>query len=160
MTLFWKNIKNFEKNRSISIRMYYRFVHNNVGIYEAVDKSCPRNDIRRHGKPDGSWLPKVGKKFPGAISFWSDYGLKRYLNSKLCEWHISVLTEKIFIIIAESIGFPLYSDKYQIIDFPDNFKISDKINWENFKAEHIDMETFISVRFLADGSNPTQMFKT
>jgi len=52
---------------------FYRFEvetnNSSVGIYEAVDRDCSRDDIRRQKKPDGSWLPKVGMDYPGAISF-------------------------------------------------------------------------------------------
>lgn len=69
----------------------YRFVCDDIGIYEAVDKNCSRDDKRRDGKPDGSWLPKVGEKYPGAISFWTEKGLKKYHRSGLRDWHYSVV---------------------------------------------------------------------
>jgi hypothetical protein len=47
---------------------FYRFLSGERGIYEAVDIDCPKDiDERRKNKPDGSWLPKVGQKYPGAI---------------------------------------------------------------------------------------------
>lgn len=67
-----------------------RFEVDGLGIYEAVDKHCPRNDIRRKNKPDGSWLPKIGERYPGAVSFWTEAGLKIYINSGLKERHDSV----------------------------------------------------------------------
>ena len=62
---------------------YYRFTCSGKGIYEVVDRDCPRTDPRRFDKPDGSWLPKVGPNFPGAISFWTEKGLEKYKQSPL-----------------------------------------------------------------------------
>ena len=53
---------------------YYRFVIGEIGIYDKVEKDCPKNDLRRNNKPDGSWLPKVGIDYLGAISFWTNKG--------------------------------------------------------------------------------------
>lgn len=101
----------------------YRFVCNDIGIYEAVDKQCPRNDQRREGKPDGSWLPKVGTKFPGAISFWKEKGLKSYRESGLRDWHYSVVEGQSKLLIAERPQKILYEDEYQIICESDIVKI-------------------------------------
>jgi len=62
--------------------MYCRFILNNKGIFEAVDIDCPRLDPRRNLKPDGSWLPKVGEKYKGAVSYWTPLGLQKYLTGK------------------------------------------------------------------------------
>lgn len=94
----------------------YRFQVGNVGIYEAVDRDCPREDERRKSKPDGSWLPKVGMKYPGAISFWKEFGLKKYNESGLRAWHESVITGKVQIIEKNrSEVVILHEDEFQVI---------------------------------------------
>ncbi|MEM7029652.1 MAG: hypothetical protein AAF629_08810 [Chloroflexota bacterium] len=97
---------------------YYRFLCNEVGIYAAVDRDCPRDDIRRKTKPDGSWLPKVGPDFPGAISFWTQVGLRQYHTSGLLQWHCSVVKEPVQVMICTEVDTVLYTDDYQIICKP------------------------------------------
>lgn len=94
---------------------FYRFVSDDLGIYEAVDRDCPRTDGRRQIMPDDSWLNKVGEQFPGAASFWTEAGLKKYLESGIQEWHRSVLKQSPVILIADKIEAPLYQDAYQVI---------------------------------------------
>lgn len=94
---------------------FYRFFVGNKGIYEAVDRDCPKNDPRRGHKPDGSWLPKKGLDYPGAISFWSEHGLKRYQESGLMDWHRSVVGDEVQIIIIRRPNKVLHEDEYQII---------------------------------------------
>lgn len=116
---------------------YLRFVAGNLGIYEAVDRDCPRDDRRRQLKPDGSWLPRVGAKYPGAISFWTKLGLEQYLRSGLQEWHRSVLAEPLFVISASSIEKPVYEDPYQVICKPEALQLR-RVPWETFAREHPD----------------------
>ena len=111
---------------------YYRFIVNGIGIYEAVENDCPRDDQRRMNKPDGSWLPKVGPKYPGAISFWTENGLKKYFDSGLLNWHKSVVKENVDVIIIEKPEKILYEDEYQIILMPDQFKIKDQTRLDKF----------------------------
>ena len=94
----------------------YRFQVQNVGIYEAVDRDCPRGDQRRESKPDGSWLSKVGMNYPGAVSFWKQAGLKKYLDSGLRDWHESVVNDKVHMIevLLEKVEV-LYEDELQVI---------------------------------------------
>ena len=94
---------------------FYRFLVHGTGIYEAVEGECPRTDLRRSNKPDGSWLPRVGTKYPGAISFWTEFGLEKYLQSGLQEWHRSVVSQPLTIAYTENISIPLYADEYQVI---------------------------------------------
>lgn len=98
---------------------YYRIVVDDVGIYEAVDRDCPKGDPRRENKPDGSWLPKKGIHYSGAISFWSEYGFKIYREYSLMKWHISVVRGNIEIITINRPKDILYEDKYQIIMKPE-----------------------------------------
>lgn len=93
----------------------YRFVCSDAGIYEAVEKYCPKNDERRLAKPDGSWLPKVGEEYPGAISFWTEKGLNKYKNSGLRDWHYSVVNGQAKLLIAEKPESCRYQDDYQVI---------------------------------------------
>jgi uncharacterized cupin superfamily protein len=93
----------------------YRFVCDDLGIYEAVERDCPRDDSRRKDKPDGAWLPKVGTQFPGAVSFWKNLGLKKYKESGLRDWHCSVSRGQKKILMAEITGPILYQDEFQII---------------------------------------------
>jgi ADP-ribose pyrophosphatase YjhB (NUDIX family) len=109
----------------------YRFESGKVGVYEAVERDCPRSDLRRSHKPDGSWLPRVGEKFPGAISFWTEYGLEKYLHSGLQEWHRSVLSEPLKVLTANFSGNPIYHDDFQIICRPEQIQ-SLTVSWENF----------------------------
>lgn len=97
------------------VEQFYRFVSGSVGVYEAVDRDCPKNDSLRSGKPDGSWLPKVGPKFPGAISFWTEFGLNTYMQSGLLNWHRSVVKIPIQVRIVQKPTNILYQDKFQII---------------------------------------------
>jgi len=95
---------------------WYRVTVNGVGIYEAVDRDCLRDDIRRQQKPDGSWLPKVGSNYPGAISYWTEFGWKTYNESGLFAWHKSVVTEEVRVEqLEEKPDKVLYEDEYQII---------------------------------------------
>lgn len=95
---------------------WYRVTVNSIGIYEAVDRDCPRDDIRRKNKPDGSWLPKVGSNYPGAISYWTEFGWKAYNESGLFTWHKSVVTEEVWVEKLENKPENiLYEDEYQII---------------------------------------------
>jgi hypothetical protein len=71
--------------------IFIRLESDGMGIYEAVEKHCPRTDPRRENKPDGSWLPRVGHNYPGAISFWKPAGLEKYSSSGLKEWHAGVV---------------------------------------------------------------------
>jgi hypothetical protein len=93
----------------------YRFTSGGLGIYEAIEKDCPGNDPRRAAKPDGSWLPRVGTQFPGAISFWTELGLKKYRESGLLAWHASVVTSPIEVKVADIPADILYQDEFQII---------------------------------------------
>jgi aminoglycoside phosphotransferase (APT) family kinase protein len=95
--------------------VFTRFECNGVGIYEAVDKHCPRNDERRKTKPDGSWLPRVGEKFPGANSFWKPHGLKTYSESGLRAWHESVVPKIELHVFNPGEIEVLYQDDFQII---------------------------------------------
>lgn len=113
---------------------YFRFVVGDIGIYEAVDRDCPRSDLRRTMKPDGAWLPRVGEKYPGAVSFWTKFGLEKYLNSGLQEWHRSVAGEPVSVLVAESVGSNLYEDEYQVICQGDH-KVS-QCSWEQFAREY------------------------
>jgi len=111
---------------------YFRLVVGDLGIYEAVDRDCPRKDTRRENKPDGSWLPKVGAKYPGAISFWTDFGLKYYVKSGLLEWHVSVLKDQPIVLTAENITDILYRDEYQVICHPKQIKIKSRKTLKDF----------------------------
>lgn len=95
---------------------WYRVTVNGVGIYEAVDRDCPRDDIRRQNKPDGGWLPKVGARYPGAISYWTEFGWKTYNGSGLFAWHTSVVMGEVSVeILDEKPQQVLYEDEYQMI---------------------------------------------
>ena len=93
----------------------YRFVCDGVGIYEAVERDCPRTDPRRENKPDGSWLPRVGMDYPGAVSFWTEVGLARYRASGLMQWHVSIVKGAVEVLVCEEVRKALYRDEYQII---------------------------------------------
>ena len=94
---------------------YYRFEAAKRGIYEAVELACPRSDARRTQKPDGSWLPRVGAKYLGAISLWTEVGLRKYFSSGLFAWHKSVLNDEVKILKTESVKNIFYEDEFQII---------------------------------------------
>jgi hypothetical protein len=95
--------------------MYYRVLADEIGIYEAVERDCPKEDQRRKNKPDGSWLPKVGPKYPGAISFWTEKGWEKYKQSGLFDWHKSVVKGKVEIVKVQSFEKVLFEDEFQII---------------------------------------------
>ncbi len=90
-----------------------------LGLYQAVDEFCPRDDPRRNHKPDGSWLPRRGQDFPGAISFWKKQGWKKYLESGLFDWHISVIQGELWVYVLPDIDTPFYEDQYQLICSPE-----------------------------------------
>ena len=102
---------------------FFRFECEGAGIYEAVDKHCPRDDDRRGSKPDGSWVPKAGTDFPGAKSFWTQKGLKRYEESGLRDWHLSVVAGETRMNIVERPSEVLYEDEWQIVASPDQVDI-------------------------------------
>lgn len=118
--------------------VFYRFVANGVGIYEAVDKYCPRTDLRRNGKPDGSWLPRVGERYAGAISFWTEAGLARYLNSGLQEWHRSVIESPLEVLVTDEIGAPVYRDEFQVICEVGDLSVR-KVPWERFGLDILEI---------------------
>ena len=94
---------------------YDRVIVGTKGIYEAVEKDCPKNGPRRKNKPNGSWLQKAGLRYPGAISFWKKHGLKKYIESGLLKWHASVVKGDVEILIIDEPEKILYEDAYQII---------------------------------------------
>lgn len=100
----------------ITAEKLYRYQVGKLGIYAAVDRDCPRDDRRRLSKPDGSWLPRVGKHYPEAISFWRDAGRKKYEESGLRAWHQSVVKGRMRIIEKRRDELEvLYEDEYQVI---------------------------------------------
>jgi len=111
---------------------YYRFITNGVGIYEAIQNEVEINDSRRLNKPDGSWLPKKGLDYPGAISFWKDFGLKKYFDSGLLNWHKSVIKGNIEVVIIDRPDEVLYEDEYQIISDIKFLKVKDQMNLDKF----------------------------
>lgn len=94
---------------------YYRFISNGKGVYEQVDIDCPKDSALREDKPDGSWLAKVGPDYPGAISFFTEEGLKKYSESGLKDWHASAVKEAVHMVIGVNPTNILYEDKDQII---------------------------------------------
>jgi len=111
---------------------YYRFITNGVGIYEAIQSEVAMNDPRRLNKPDGSWLPKKGLDYPAAISFWTDYGLKKYSDSGLLNWHKSVIKGNIEVVIIDRPEEILYEDEYQIIFDRNLLRVKDQLNFDKF----------------------------
>ena len=115
--------------------MYFRFESLERGINEAVNEDCTSSDPRRQFKPDGSWLPKVGTQFPGAISFWTQKGLEKYLESGLQEWHRYVVKNPLSISIASQFEKVLYEDEFQIIvQGPLNLTV---YSWTDFVIEKL-----------------------
>lgn len=108
----------------------FRFTLNSKGIYEELDKQVPRDSDLRSSKPDGTWLPKVGEKYPGAISFFTKAGLKQYADSGLKDWHYSVVEGKASMLLAERPDSPLYEDEFQVISHPSDFKIKKEFSFE------------------------------
>ncbi len=94
---------------------FTRITVGGIGIYEAVDRDCPKDDPRRNRKPDGSWLPKKGLDFPDGVSYWNDYGLKIYRESGLMDWHTSVVMGTVEVTTIDRPKDILYEDEYQII---------------------------------------------
>lgn len=95
---------------------YYRVTSGGLGVYEAVDTDCPPGHELRARKPDGSWLPKAGKKFKSSISYWTEEGMMKYVESGLKDWHELVTTLPLEVQMLEEIpGKVIYKDKYQIL---------------------------------------------
>lgn len=114
---------------------YYRFVTNRIGIYEAVQKEVSLHDERRKGKPDGSWLPKKGIDYPNDISFWTEYGLRKYIDSGLLAWHKSVIKGSIDIVLIERPLHVVYEDEYQIICGREDVKVKKILSLDDFLLE-------------------------
>jgi tRNA pseudouridine55 synthase len=115
--------------------MYYRFESSGRGIYEVVDKDCLQADERRLNTPDGSWLSTAGPKFPGAISFWNEFGLQKYIISGLAQWHRNVVNTGVFIIQAE-LKDNLYNDEYQVITEPSFVNVTSQKPFQEFFEEY------------------------
>jgi hypothetical protein len=105
---------------------------NGVGIYEAISNEVKMNDLRRLNKPDGAWLPKKGLDYPDAISFWKDFGLKKYFDSGLLNWHKSVIKGNIEVVVIDRPAEILYEDEYQIIFDRKFLKVKDHLNIDKF----------------------------
>lgn len=144
---------------------FYRFVCGNTGTYEAVDRDCPRGDARRERKPDGSWLPKAGAKFPGAISFWTDHGLRQYVRSGLQAWHCSVVNGPISVIVTQGIEPALHSDAYQVLCEQGAIGISSRMSLADFllecvlSLERVDTTAEALVQEILEGA-PTYTLRT
>jgi hypothetical protein len=111
---------------------YYRCTVHNTGIYEIIQNKIAKDDPRRLHKPDGSWLPKKGMDYPGAISAWTDFGFQKYIDSGLLDWHTSLIKEDMTVMIIEQPKEILYKDTYQIIFDTKFLKVTDKMTLENF----------------------------
>jgi len=111
---------------------YYRFIVGKKGIYEKVELDCLKTDLRKKTKPDGSWLTKIGKDYPGAISFWTKEGMMKYVKSGLSNWHASVVEGEVEVIIIKEPNNILYRDKYQIIILPTEVNIKEKLKLNEF----------------------------
>ncbi len=95
---------------------YYRFVVSKQGIYEVVYQIDPeRNSPKRANKPDGSWLPRIGENYPGAISFWTEKGLNKYKKTGLMKWHIDFVSQPVEVLIGVDPQNILYEDDLQVI---------------------------------------------
>jgi hypothetical protein len=101
---------------------FYRVTSAGRGIYEAVEADCGREDARRAGKPDGSWLPRLGEQFPGAVSFWTEAGFARYRESGLAAWHASVVAAPVEVLCLDRLPEALYRDDLQVIVPPDELE--------------------------------------
>ena len=110
-----------------SVMQFYRFIAGGKGVYEAVEFDCPRADSRRVGKPDGAWLPRVGKSYPGAISFWTEFSLRRYIESGLQAWHESVVNAPVEVVRGSEPARVLYEDEYQIICMPEDISFGNPV---------------------------------
>jgi len=98
-----------------------------IGMYEAASVLCPKGRECRKNKPSGSWLPKAGKTFPGAISLFTARGMKRYTSSRLRGWHASLLPRgfRVYeqVVVIRGAAKPLYEDQYQIIVKPNRLHV-------------------------------------
>lgn len=101
----------------------YRFTLNSKGIYAELDAQVQKDSPLRNHKPDGSWLPKVGTDYPGAISFFTTRGLQKYNQTGLKNWHYSAAEGKAKMHIAEAPLKSLYQDEFQVIAMPEDFNI-------------------------------------
>lgn len=101
-----------------NLEKIYRVMVGDKGIFEAVDTDCPKGDSRRANKPDGSWLPKKGTDYPGAVSFWTERGFQKYKDSGLMDWHMSVVNGKVEIITIDRPDNILHEDEWQVIVDP------------------------------------------
>jgi len=111
---------------------YYRFITDGMGIYEAVDQNCRKDDPRRLNKPDGSWLAKKGTDYSGAISFWTNFRVKKYFDSGLLDWHRSVIKGDVEVVVMDRPTEILYEDEYQIIFDVKFLKVKDQLTIDEF----------------------------
>lgn len=112
----------------------YRFLAGSSGIYEAVERDCPKTDPRRSVKPDGAWLPKVGERFPGAVSFWKEAGLEKYVQSRLQDWHRAVIRGDTEVWVSQLEGPALYEDEFQVIARAASFAPGERLSANEFFA--------------------------
>ena len=77
-------------------------------------------------------VAQKGHSYQGAISFWSNFGIKKYFDSGLMNWHKSVIKGNVEVIVIERPEEVLYEDEYQIILKPELLKIKDQLNIDKF----------------------------
>lgn len=135
---------------------YYRFEVDGVGIYEAVDKDCPKDDERRKKKPDGSWLTKAGPNYPESISYWTLDGLMRYFSSGLLDWHVSVVKGDVVVKVIEDPKSVNYVDDDQIILNPDKVTVLREVPFVEFENQLRISEDLIH----SLNKSVTKMYKT
>ena len=102
----------------------FRYECDGLGIFEKVSQQCPANDPSRINEPDSSWINKLKSNDPNSVSFWTLEGLNRYQNSQLADWHMSVISGDLKLIVATEVDNPHDSDSLQVIAPREKFKIS------------------------------------
>lgn len=121
---------------TVSKNRLFRVIVGEHGLYEAATEACPESDDRYGSKPDESWLPQFGEQFATSITFWTEFGLWRYINSGLFDWHKSLVSESISILIAETRpDSPEYENEFQVVADEFVFEVDEFLMAEEFAQD-------------------------
>lgn len=111
----------------------YRFTTvSGTGVFEAVQRDCPKEDPRWKVAPDESWHTPIGEPFPGCQSWWTEDGMREYVLSGLQDWHRSVVAEPIQVTVARINNGAKYTDGVQIISEPEHFRPLETLPLDEF----------------------------
>ncbi len=123
---------------------YFRFVSlnngNPIGLHTAAN-ALPAEDDRRKSMPDSSWIPS--SKAQGE-SYWTQHGLKKYLNSGLYDWHRGAINDDMAVMVAKKPKKKKHSDEHQIIVDPKETQPDDMYYLDHNRVKPLSANELIS----------------